>query len=258
MLLPVSIAVALPVELFLQRAFEVCAARRRSCISARSCLPHALACPATLQIANEVDGAPEAWLIWAGLWKLLLGKKGHASWHFTDESRSPPSKLAMFIMRSENPPWFEVLAWRLEESPLRPFMRLLALGYEFEAWLELPDTLRDLALFLPRLLAALARCILRKPAPAEAEGESKDEGSETSAETAARRDRLRKRLCASAGFMGIYLVWTIFAWCAPRPGLHMLCTAMHAPSLTLPMRTIPGSSSPVRCLHARAHIVRSC
>ena len=135
--------------------------------------------------------------MWGGVWKLLLGKKGHANWHFTDESRPRPSPMAMFIVRSENPAWFEVLAWRLEESTLRAFMRLIAPG----------------------------RRLLRRPAPEEEEDEEKEDGSEESAETAGRKDRLRKRLCASAGLFGIYLTWTIMCWfiftCACEP-LHAL------------------------------------
>jgi hypothetical protein len=164
------------------------------------------------QVANEVDEAPEGWLIWTGVWKLVFGKKAHAQWHFADASRPRPSALAMRILRGENPGGFEVLAFRLELSPLRPFARLLALAYEFEAWMELPHTLRDLALFLPRLVLALGRCLLRRPA-AEKEEQEEEEGSEASVETMARRDRLRKRLCAAAGLTGIYLVWVIFSWC---------------------------------------------
>ena len=186
--------------------------------AARSSASYAGAAPRA-QIANEVEGAPESWLMWSGIWKLLLGKKGHANWHWTDESRKRPSPMALFIARSENPEWFEVLGWRLEESPLRPFMRLIALGYEFEAWEELPQTLRDLVLFAPRLIMALGRLILRRPAPEEEE-EGSEEGSEESAETEGRRERLRKRLCAAAGLFGIFLTWTIMSWfiftCASR------------------------------------------
>ena len=184
---------------------------------AAPCLTHS----SPAQIANEVEGAPESWLMWVGIYKLLLGKKRHANWHWTDESRKRPTPMALFIARSENPEWFEVLGWRLERSPLRPFMRLIALGYEFEAWQELPQTLRDVVLFVPRLFMALVRFILRRPAP-EAEEEEEEEGSEESAETAGRHERLRKRLCAAAGLFGIYSTWTIFAWfiftCASRAG----------------------------------------
>ena len=144
---------------------------------------------------------------------MLLGKKAHAQWHFADASRPRPSALTMRIMRGENPAWFEVLAFRLELSPLRPFMRLLALAYEFEAWTELPHTMRDVALFLPRLALALGRCVLRRPAAEKDDwATEEDEGSEASPEMMARRDRLRKRLCATAGLVGVYLVWIIFSW----------------------------------------------
>ena len=119
----------------------------------------------------------------------------------------------MFIVRSENPAWFEVVGYQLEESPLRPIMRLIALAYEFEAWTELPCTLRDLVVLVPRLLVALARCILRRPAAeSKVVDDDDDDGSEVSAGSAGRRGRLRKRLCASAGFLGIYFVWAIFSW----------------------------------------------
>jgi hypothetical protein len=153
--------------------------------------------------------------MWVGIWKLLLGKKRHVNWHWTDESRKRPTPMALFIARSENPEWFEVLGWRLEQSPLRPFMRLIALGYEFEAWSELPQTLRGVLLFVPRLVIALGRLILRRLAPEEEEEKrEEEEGSEENAETAGRHERLRKRLCAAAGLFGIYLMWTIFSWCA--------------------------------------------
>ena len=190
--------------------FWAVSSRRVPCLRAEAaarltrCVPGA-------QIANEVEGAPESWLMWGGIWKLLLGKKRHANWHWADASRPRPSPMTMFILRSQNPAWFEVLGWRLEESPLRPFMRLIALGYEFEAWLELPQTLWGVLLFLPRLVIALGRLILRRPASEE---EEEEEGSEESAETAGRHERLRKRLCAAAGLFGIYLTWTIFSWCA--------------------------------------------
>ena len=77
----ISVAVALPVDMFLARAFEV---------------------------ANEVDGAPEAWLTYGGKWKLLLGKHAHADWHFTDETRKQPSELVMFIMTEDDPAWTTV------------------------------------------------------------------------------------------------------------------------------------------------------
>ena len=149
----IGVAVALPVDLFLQYAFEV---------------------------ANEVDGAPEAWLIWRGMWKLLLGKKAHAEWHFTDKNRKRPSELAMFIITSEDPAWPEVVAF-------------------FATW-------------IPGRLLAMIKYVLRIEEKEEEKAEEKSESSEGSVGAEARRDRLMKRLYASAGLIGIYMCWAIFSW----------------------------------------------
>ena len=172
-----------------------------------------------------MDGAPECWLEWSGLWKKLLGKAAHAQWHFTDASRKQPSELTMFIIQSPDADWVEVLMYRLELSPLRPLIRLLALAYDFDAWTELlsDKTPRELALMMPRMLLALARCVLRRPAPVEEAEEEEEEGSEASEGTLARRDRAKKRLVASAGLLGVFLTWAIMSWCAPR--LRTLCAA---------------------------------
>ena len=149
----IGVAVALPVDMFLQHAFEV---------------------------ANEVDGAPEAWLIWRGLWKMLLGKHAHANWHFTDDTKERPTELAMFIITSEDPAWPEVVTF--------------------------------IATWVPgRILAAL-KYLLGIKEKEEEEEEASEASSEASAGAEARRDRLMKRLYASAGLIGIYICWTIFSW----------------------------------------------
>ena len=149
----IGVAVALPVDMFLQHAFEV---------------------------ANEVDGAPEAWLIWRGLWKMVLGKHAHANWHFTDNTRKQPTELAMFIITSEDPAWPEVVTF--------------------------------IATWIPgRILAAL-KYLLGIKDKEEEEEEEASESSEGSAGAEARRDRLMKRLYASAGLIGIYICWAIFSW----------------------------------------------
>jgi hypothetical protein len=150
----IGVAVALPVDMFLQHAFEV---------------------------ANEVDGAPEAWLIWRGLWKMLLGKHAHADWHFTDDTKERPSELAMFIIRGEDPPWPEVMLF--------------------------------IATWVPGRLLATLKYILRiKETEEEEEKKTSEASSEASAGAEARRDRLMKRLLASAGLIGIYVCWAIFSW----------------------------------------------
>ena len=149
----IGVAVALPVDMFLQHAFEV---------------------------ANEVDGAPESWLIWRGLWKMLLGKKAHAEWHFTDESRKHPSELAMFIIREDDPAW--------------------------------PDVVVFIVTWVPGRIVAMFKHLLGIKDAEEKEEEEEEESSEGSVGAEARRDRLMKRLYASAGLIGIYVTWAIFSW----------------------------------------------
>ena len=65
----ICIAVALPVTLFLERAFET---------------------------ANEVDGAAEGWVIWGGLWRLALGKNAHKRWRWTNPD-DPPGEFVQLL-----------------------------------------------------------------------------------------------------------------------------------------------------------------
>jgi hypothetical protein len=69
----ISVAVALPIDLLLARAFE---------------------------IANEMDGAPECWLdAPPGKWRLLLGKDAHASWHLTrDAADGGGQRVSDFVL----------------------------------------------------------------------------------------------------------------------------------------------------------------
>ena len=190
----ISVAVALPVDMFLQRAFE---------------------------IANEVEGAPESWLTWSGIYKMALGKHGHADWHFTDESRKHPSDVAMFVATTQDVSMLEVVAFWLENlgGPMRFIMRVVALAYDVEAWTEVPEMIFAAIMFVPRMLRRFVLWLQGKEQPEE-EG-SDDGSSEASAATKARRDRLQKRLYASAGLIGVYLCWTIFAWCVRAARLRV-------------------------------------
>jgi hypothetical protein len=97
----ISVAVALPVDLFLARAFE---------------------------IANEGD-APESWLeAPAGKWKLLVGKNGHNDWRLANPRR-PISDvvLRMWLVRYSSEPIyatvFRLIGWarrKLREKLLSP------------------------------------------------------------------------------------------------------------------------------------------
>ena len=83
----ISVAVALPVDLFLARAFE---------------------------LANEGD-APESWLeAPAGKWKWVVGKNGHNDWRLADP-KVPISDLVLWLVRyGEEPIYaivFRLIAW---------------------------------------------------------------------------------------------------------------------------------------------------
>jgi hypothetical protein len=65
----ICVAVALPVTLFLERAFET---------------------------ANEVDGAAEGWVTWGGLWRLALGKYAHKKWRWTNPD-DPPGEFVQLL-----------------------------------------------------------------------------------------------------------------------------------------------------------------
>ena len=83
----ISVAVALPVDLFLARAFE---------------------------LANEGD-APESWLeAPAGKWKLMVGRSGHNDWRLADP-KQPISDLVLWLVRYSGEPIYatliRLLAW---------------------------------------------------------------------------------------------------------------------------------------------------
>ena len=67
----ICVAVALPVTLFLERAFET---------------------------ANEVDGAAESWVTWGGLWRLALGKNknAHKKWRWSNPD-DPPGEFVQLL-----------------------------------------------------------------------------------------------------------------------------------------------------------------
>jgi hypothetical protein len=111
-----------------------------------------------------------------------MGKHAHNDWHFTDPERGvPPSELKMFIMQEDDPPWVDVLIF--------------------------------LAGWLPTQLLILGKRLVgrRHEEDEEKKGEGSEGGSTTST-TAARAEAVRKRLLASAGLLGTYVIWAIFSW----------------------------------------------
>jgi hypothetical protein len=153
----ISVAVALPVDIFLAKAFE---------------------------LANEGE-APENWLdAPPGRWKLLLGGKNlHNDWHLADPKK-PVSDVALW---------------------------LVADGGE--------DTLTTLARLALWFIAGARARLFGMSKGQGGDDEDEKSGLEASASgsptgsAAARSDALKKRLYASAGLLGVYVTWTIMAWC---------------------------------------------
>jgi len=71
----ICVAIALPVSLFLETLFEQ---------------------------ANEVEGQKEGWLKWGGKWKLVLGVKAVAEWHWTDKTRRQPTELVRWLAANDD------------------------------------------------------------------------------------------------------------------------------------------------------------
>ncbi len=160
----ICVAVALPVTMFLEVAFEV---------------------------ANEVEGAAEGWLWYAGKWRFLLGRHAHADWHWADpgEGRRKPSELVRWLAQEDDPSWVDSLLF-------------------FARWV--PMTLLD------RIL----RCVgLRKgdeDAESSDDGDAKEDDVSSSGSSArsaeARSAALSRRLYSAAGLLGVYVTWAIFSW----------------------------------------------
>jgi hypothetical protein len=177
----ISVAVALPVDLFLMRAFE---------------------------IANEVDGAPECWLdAPPGSWRLLLGKDAHGDWHFTDAEREQPvSELTKWLVRRGSEPLLaatlRLLAWLRarwcgggdtgEQADAHPLGRASSrISMDYRADVGFPSA---------------------GAAGDEHRGDDAASASSSQGSSDAHADAMQKRLYASAGLLGVYTCWTIFAW----------------------------------------------
>jgi hypothetical protein len=158
----ICVAVALPVTMFLERCFE---------------------------IANEVEGAAEGWVIWAGVWRLVLGKHVHKDWRWADA-----------------------------DDPASDFVQLLATG---PGWREVANFAFCKVLHAARSLTSAkgsdgegcakaeidrAHRLSQSDAASSSGQEEKSEGGD------AQRAAVVRQMYAAAGLLGVYVTWAIFSW----------------------------------------------
>ena len=166
----ISVAVALPVDIFLNRAFE---------------------------IANEGE-LPETWLeAPPGKWRKVLGDDCHNGWRLADPA-APVRDVVLWLVHERN------------EGFIATALRLVNwLWSHFRAHPE------------PEEFAA-------EHEPGGVDDQA-SEASKSSSASAAAGEALAKRLYASAGLLGIYVVWAIFSWfifVSSHPRASVACAAL--------------------------------
>lgn len=182
----ISIAIALPVGLFMESAFE---------------------------IANDSE-QPESILLWAGWRKAVCGAKAHRMWHYTRDK--PPSRYVRWWVRSQDAPTPETIinlfhSARAFFTGTLPPWTVEAREAQEEAEAEQVDEVLD---------ATVGEALEAASGSQRSAGGSERARSESGASTSesveeARELRLYKRLVMSAGLLGVYICWAVFTWCVP-------------------------------------------
>jgi hypothetical protein len=194
----ISIAVALPVTLFLTSCFEsACASSSACCVHlfVRTCadalLSHA--------VANDSE-APESWLFYGGVVKLLCGLKSHRLWHYTGLEGQPP-RFVRWYCRSVDAPkpetiinlWHSLRCYLTGATP--PWL---------EEWQEWQAEQEE---------EGVSAEDAHKSSASNCEGDRvhSDVASVATDESTAALRR-SKRMLTAFGLSGIYVTWAVFAW----------------------------------------------
>ena len=203
----IAIAVALPVTVFLQSAFE---------------------------IANDSE-APESWLRYAGLGRLVFGRMAHRKWHYTGPLGQPPRVVRWYI-RSASAPLLEsmVNAGITLRDAVLSLLRLLACRRARAPKANEHDCVQAATAATPRLSsaqstdddAARIRSLSLLASIRWSEGRSddqlEDEAGGSSTLSGARNERShmaealrlrrRKRALTVVGLVSVLLLWTVIVW----------------------------------------------
>jgi hypothetical protein len=193
----ISIAVAIPVTLFMASCFE---------------------------IANDSE-APERWLCFSSLWqKVVFGRNAHRKWHYTRAKQ--PVRFVRWYARSYGAPlpetvlnlWFSFRAW--VTCTLPPWTTEAREAAEEEAEQALGEEVDDvLDAAVDDVLAEAGETAEEKAAAQAAvaalqeAAETDSDGASTSESLAEARDlRHFKRVVTFTGVAGAYLCWALFTW----------------------------------------------
>jgi hypothetical protein len=145
--------------------------------------------------------APESWLEWVGWRKLVFGLHANHKWHYTG-ALGQPSRHVKWFIRSVGAPQPETI---------------INLGHSFVAAItgSLPPwTIEAREAAEEEAKAEEAGAAAAEASPAAAAAGSEKAASTTSSVRSARALARYKRIMAATGFIGTYICWAVFTWCA--------------------------------------------
>jgi hypothetical protein len=160
----------------------------------------------------------ETGLSFGGKWKIILGAKANAEWHWSDTTRKPPTELVKWLASNDDPYLSDVVKFLVPWA----FWRVVA----FLRGLMLEERVGE-----REDLAASASARIKSEATSSASG---DEASDD--RWAARTRQLR----AAGGLLGVYICWTVFAYFICAFSQSGLQAKVFLRELTLPPQSSTG------------------